>query len=74
MKKLFVLLTGLTLIAACNSNPGESGTVNDGIKAVDSNGALQDTVKMKADPRTDTTIGEDRVDIEKRDTSNNPKK
>jgi hypothetical protein len=72
MKKIYLFLAGLSLLAACNSNPGESGAVNDGIKAVDSNGAFQDTVKMKADPRTDTAIGEHREELEKRDSSNNP--
>ena len=41
---------------------------NDGIKAVDSNGAFQDTTKMSPNPSTDSAIGEDRVDIEKRDS------
>jgi hypothetical protein len=48
--------------ALVSSGPttGESGANDDGIKAVDSNGAFRD------DPATDTATGEDRVDIQKR--------
>jgi len=68
MKKTMLALAGFIFLQACNSNPGESGTVDDGIKAVDENGALSDTTK-NFDPSVDTALGDDRVDTEVRDTS-----
>ncbi|MBD0332823.1 MAG: hypothetical protein ICV66_09215 [Chitinophagaceae bacterium] len=68
MKKILIVLS-LFLLYACNNNPGESGVVNDGVKAVDSNGAFTDTAKMAPNPAIDTSKGEDRVDIEKRDSA-----
>lgn len=69
MKKL---LTGLVIIAftACNNDGKvEKGVVNDGIKPVDTNGALADTPNARYNPAIDTTIGEDRTDLQRRDTS-----
>jgi len=43
--------------------------VNDGIKAVDSNGALDDSRRQPRDSSVDSSIGDDRVDTEKRDSS-----
>ena len=71
MKKVMMALAGLVVMAACNpssDNPGESGTVDDGIKAVDQNGALSDTTK-NFDPSVDTALADDRVDTEMRDSS-----
>ncbi len=68
MKKILILGITINVLQACNNNTGESGVVNDGINAVDSNGAFTDTSKMVPDPSTDTSIGEDRVDIQKRDS------
>jgi hypothetical protein len=71
MKKILILAAGIITLQACNpsnNNPGESGTVDDGIKTVDENGALSDTTKQ-FNPSVDTTIGDNRVDTEKRDTS-----
>ena len=56
------------VLLSCGPTTGEDGANDDGIKAVDSNGAFQDTTKMSRNPSTDTAIGEDRVDIEKRDS------
>jgi hypothetical protein len=69
MKKL---LTGLAIIAftACNNDGKvEKGVVNDGIKPVDKNGGLSDTANAQYNPSIDTTLGEDRTDLERRDTS-----
>lgn len=63
-----MILAGFVFLQACNSNPGESGAVDDGIKAVDENGALSDTTK-NFDPSVDTALGDDRVDTEMRDTN-----
>ena len=68
MKKILMVLAGFIFLQACNSNPGESGTVDDGIKAVDQNGALSDTTK-NFDPSVDTALGDDRVDTEMRDSN-----
>jgi hypothetical protein len=57
------------ILQSCSNNSGESGVVNDGIKTVDSNGALDDSKKQPRDPSVDTAIGDDRVDTEKRDSS-----
>jgi hypothetical protein len=68
MKKL---LTGLVIIAftACNNGKVERGVVDDGIKPVDTNGALADTPNAKLSPAIDTALGEDRTDLQRRDTS-----
>ena len=68
MKKALILITGFFILQSCSNNGGESGTVNDGIKAVDSNGGLADTPRTTNQSLTDTSKMEDRVDIEKRDT------
>ena len=68
MKKIMTVLAGLVFLQACNSNPGESGTVDDGIKAVDENGALSDTTQ-NFNPSVDTALGDDRVDTEMRDSN-----
>jgi len=68
MKKIVIILAGFVFLQACNSNPGESGTVDDGIKAVDENGALSDTTK-NFNPSVDTALGDDRVDTEMRDSN-----
>jgi hypothetical protein len=71
MKKILVLMAGIITLQACNpsnNNSGESGAVDDGIKTIDENGALNDTTK-NFNPSVDTSIGDNRVDTEKRDTS-----
>ena len=67
MKALALILCSALLFACnpSNHNPGESGAVNDGMKPVDQNGALQDT-GYKYTPKTDTAKGEDRVDLQQR--------
>jgi hypothetical protein len=75
MRKVLALAIAACMFGACNpsnSNPGESGAVNDGTKAIDSNGGLADTpYRVNANLRkTDTSKMEDRVDLSKRDTFN----
>lgn len=68
MKKACIILMGFVFLLSCNANPGESGTVNDGMKAVDTNGALPDTA-MAPSPGIDSSKGDHRVDTEHRDSS-----
>jgi hypothetical protein len=69
MKKL-ILAAGLFMaIQSCSNNGGESGVVDDGMRAADSNGALPDDTTLMHNGRTDTSAkGEDRVDTERRDS------
>lgn len=67
MKKIFVILSGFFLFA-CTSDQG--GVVDDGIHTVDSNGALIDSTPNEPwDPSIDTSMLENRVDLQIRDTS-----
>jgi hypothetical protein len=71
MKKFWIGLFVIALAACNNDGASEGGTVNDGIKPVDTNGALNDN----GGPLTDTTTGVEnktRTDIEQRDTSTTP--
>lgn len=72
MKKL-ILAAGLFMaIQSCSNNGGESGVVDDGMKPVDANGGLPDDTTQMQNGRTDTSAkGEDRVDIERRDSTSN---
>lgn len=63
MKRLLTLAAFVVVLFACNENPGESGAVNDGIKTIDENGGLSDTL-----PPTVDTLNDNRVDIQQRDT------
>ena len=70
MIKVLMMAAGLALMQSCSNNGGESGAVNDGIKAVDSNGGLADTPYNQSTSVTDTSRLENRVDLSKRDTFN----
>lgn len=73
MKKILIALAVFAVFESCSNNGGESGTVNDGIKPVDSNGGLADTPYTHLNPATDSSKMENRVDLSKRDTfDNNP--
>lgn len=67
MKILSVVICAALLFACnpSNNNPGERGAINDGIKPVDQNGALQDTGYNYTSP-TDTAKDEHRVDVQPR--------
>ena len=69
MKKLLVILMSCSLFVACSNNGGESGAVDDGMKPIDANGGLADSTNNQFNPSIDSTIGDDRVDTEKRDSS-----
>ncbi len=70
MRKVIAMLSLVAVLQACSNNGGESGVVNDGIRASDSNGALPDGHNVPANPSSvDTAHGDHRVDTEKRDSS-----
>ena len=54
---------------ACGPTTGEKGANDDGIQAVDSNGAFRDDTAMQPHPSTDSAIGEHRADISTRDSA-----
>jgi hypothetical protein len=67
MKKLFIVLAGATLLTACGNSSDQGGVVDDGINTVDTDGALIDSTPGKQeDPAIDTTMMEDRVDVQPR--------
>lgn len=68
MKKSWIVLAAAFWLSACGGSD-QGGTVNDGIHTVDRDGAIQDTTRL--DPRTDTTLGENRTDVSRRDASIN---
>ena len=68
MKKVFAILMSFVLLQACSNNNGQSGVQNDGMKLGDTNGGLADTARTTDQSATDTSTGEDRVDLSKRDT------
>lgn len=72
MNKLLTMIAIAVALTACNSDQG--GVVNDGTRAIDTNGGLADT-PYNYQPKTDTSKMENRVDLSKRDTlDNNPNK
>lgn len=71
MKKFLIGLFTIALFACNNDGAREGGTIDDGIKPVDTNGALNDN----GGPLTDTTTGVEnrtRTDIQQRDTLTSP--
>ena len=73
MKKFWILLISIGMLQACSNNGGETGSQNDGIKTVDSNGGAADTAQTTDQSATDSSKGEHRVDLSKRDTFDKPK-
>lgn len=70
MKKIAIAILIGGVLHACGPNSTQSGVDNDGIKAVDRNGALPDDTTIRANPSIDTAKGENRVDTERRDSLN----
>lgn len=57
-------------IQSCSNNGGEGGAVDDGMRPADPNGALPDDTAQMNNGRIDTSAkGENRVDIERRDSN-----
>jgi uncharacterized protein YcfL len=71
MKKAIGIILIAFSLTACDNSSHQTGVDNDGIKTVDSNGGLADTVNTTNPSATDTSKGEDRVDISNRDTIKN---
>jgi hypothetical protein len=69
MKKVLFIVVLAGGLLACGPTTGDNGANEDGIQAIDSNGAFRDDTVMQANPSTDTTIGEHRVDISGRDSA-----
>ena len=68
MKKVLILLISVGFLEACSNNGGQTGVQNDGTKLGDTNGGLADTAFTTNQSATDTSKGEHRVDLSKRDT------
>ncbi len=67
MRCVYIFFVFLILQSCGESDQG--GVVNDGIEPVDSNGALIDSTPYQPwDPSIDTSKGENRVDIQQRDS------
>lgn len=72
MKRLLIISTLAVLFACNNDGSREGGTIDDGIKPVDTNGALNDTGGPLADSTGDSVENKTRVDIQQRDTLKSP--
>jgi hypothetical protein len=72
MKKIIVLMAGFVFLVSCSNNDGQTGVMNDGMSAGDTNGGLADTAFGAGAPVTDSSKREHRVDLSKRDTFDNP--
>ena len=72
MKKIIALMTGVTFLVSCSNNDGQTGVMNDGMSAGDTNGGLADTAFGAGTHLTDTSKREHRVDLSKRDTFATP--
>ena len=67
--KRIIMITGLALaMVSCSNNGGQTGVQDDGIKSLDANGALPDSVGQYYNSQ-DSTGMEHRVDTERRDSS-----
>jgi hypothetical protein len=71
MKRILIGLAVVVTAAACNPNTGQGGAVDDGIKTIDSNGAFDESAPASnGSPGVDSARGDDRVDIQSRDSAN----
>jgi len=70
MKKVAAAFMMICVLQACGPSSTQSGVDDDGIKTVDRNGALPDDTAIQANPSIDTAKGENRVDVERRDSLN----
>jgi hypothetical protein len=68
MKKILGIATVIMVLASCGNSSEQTGVDDDGIKTVDSNGGLADTLNRNNTAPTDTAAGENRVDLSNRDT------
>ena len=68
MKKFVIGLFLVTLVACNNDSAREGGTINDGMKPVDTNGALNNNGGPLTDSTGNAIENETRTDIQQRDT------
>ena len=72
MKK-FLFGALIVALAACNNDGDrEGGTINDGMKPVDTNGALNDNGGPLTDSTGNAIENKTRTDIQQRDTFTTP--
>lgn len=72
MKKIIIGFAIFVLAACNNDGAREGGTINDGIKPVDTNGALNDNGGPLTDSTGNAIENKTRTDISQRDTSTTP--
>ena len=72
MKRLLIISTLALLVACNNDGKSEGGTVDDGIKPMDTNGELNDGGEPISDSTNDSVENKSRVDLQQRDSSKNP--
>jgi hypothetical protein len=63
MKKALYIGCISFLVISCSPSENQGGVVDDGIEAIDKDGALTDTNTRRVD-----TLNPERVDIQQRDT------
>jgi hypothetical protein len=73
MKRILAIAFSVLILQACNNDgKREGGTIDDGIKPVDTNGALNDTRGPLTDSTNNAIENKTRTDIQQRDTSKKP--
>lgn len=72
MKRLLLFSVMVVLFACNNDGNSEGGTIDDGIKPVDTNGALNDNGGPLTDSTNNPVENKTRVDIQQRDTLRRP--
>ena len=68
MKKVWLLAILSGSLLACGPTTGNKGANDDGTEDADTNSAFRNDTMTQRNAATDTGIGEDRVDIQKRDS------
>jgi hypothetical protein len=74
MKKILTIAVAFFLLQACGNteSSGEGGVMDDGMKTVDTNGALNDNGGPLTDSTGNAIENKTRTDIQQRDTSTTP--
>ena len=72
MKKFMLALLVIGFVACNNVSDREGGTINDGMKPVDTNGALNNNGGPLTDSTGNAIENRTRTDIQQRDTFTTP--
>jgi hypothetical protein len=74
MKRILTVAVAVLLLQACGNkqSSGEGGVMDDGMKTVDTNGALNDNGGPLTDSTGNAIENKTRTDIQQRDTSTTP--